>query len=395
MRVGVKSGRRTWTVKIRSDEQEWYSGRKLSLGVGWHTRLRRLILSVHLSVGLIGGVFILVLGLTGSVMVFEPELDRAIHPHLSYVKPGGSPLSLTEIGAAVSKQFNGEPIVAYLPSESADLASKVIMPRGIVSVNQYTGEVLGTRTRGQTIFGLARDLHVRFASGDVGRTIMRWSGVALLVSLTSGLYLWWPNRRIGIRGGWRSVRFWFDLHNSVGILSLAPLLVLAVTGTVTGFEDQAGFVLRKVTEARLVSGRQNVDRGQFAPGAQVITLEVITPDQAVAIARAQMPGAIPYRVQMPRYGGAYRVNLDFPRDRVAGGRNLVAIDPSSGSVIFTTRSTELSSSERILAINEAIHTGEVLGMPSRILAWLTCIVVPVQVISGLMLWLRRKRRARS
>jgi len=362
--------------------------------------VRRLILSVHLSVALVGGVFILVLGLTGSVLVFEPELDRLFHPHLSYVKPSGNVLSLEEIGGAVSKQFSGEPIVAYLPSETADLSSQVILPRGIVCVNQYTGEILGMRTRGQSIFGWARDFHVRLASGDVGRIVMRWSGVAMLVSLASGLYLWWPGRRLGIGGGWRSVRFWFDVHNSVGILSLAPLLILAVTGTVIGFEDQASSFLGKLTGAGEASARQSVARRQTVPAApattsELISPQVITPDRAVAIARAQMPGAIPYRVQMPRYGGAYRVNLDLPGDRVAGGRNLIAIDQSSGTVIFSTRSSDLSSSERILATNEAIHTGEVFGMASRILAWLTCVIVPVQMMSGLVLWLRRKRHARS
>jgi uncharacterized iron-regulated membrane protein len=354
--------------------------------------VRKLILSVHLLMALIGGVFILVLGLTGSVLVFEPELDRLFHPQLSYVKPSGSILSLREIGEAVAKQFGGEPIVAYLPSESPSLSFEVILPRGIVCVNQYTGEVLGTRMRGQSVFGLARNLHVRLASGDAGRIVMRWSGVAMLVSLISGLYLWWPGRRVGIGGGWRSVRFWFDLHNSIGILSLAPLLVLAVTGTVLGFNNLAAALLDKVGASP--GGGQSVAR-QLVPIAPATIAEVITADQAVAIARAELPGAIAYRVQMPHYGGVYRVNLDYPGDRVAGGRNLVAIDPFNGRVIFSTRSSDLSSSERILATNEAIHTGEVFGTPSRIVAWFACVVVPVQLISGLLLWLRRKRHVRN
>jgi uncharacterized iron-regulated membrane protein len=111
--------------------------------------------------------------------------------------------------------------------------------------------------------------------------------------------------------------------------------------------------------------------------------------QAIATL-AQMPGAVPYRVQMPQYGGAYRVSLDYPRDKVAGERNLVVIDQYSGDVIALTRSGELSSAERILAANEAIHTGAVLGMPGRIVAWMASIIVPVQVMSGVLLWLRRR-----
>jgi uncharacterized iron-regulated membrane protein len=348
--------------------------------------LRKLILSVHLAVGLIAGTFLLVLGLTGSVMAFEPELDRLLHPHLSYVAPSGRVLSLGEIGATVSKHFNGEPIVAYLPSEVPDLSSQVILPSGIVCVNQYTGEVLGTRARGETIFGFAHDLHVRLAAGDAGRAVMKWSGVAMLVSLASGAYLWWPMKRVRIRAEWRSVAFWFDLHNSLGILTLAPLVVLALTGTVTGFEDHAAAWLGKITRPSQSGGGPNGARPQPAPGSPMIT-----PDQAVWLARTEMPGAIPYRVQMPRYGGAYRVSLDYPDDRVAGGRNLVAIDQYSGGVISASRSSDLSSNERILATNEAIHTGEVLGMPSRIVVWLTSVLLPVQVMSGLLIWLRRRR----
>lgn len=356
--------------------------------------MRRLILSVHLLAGLMAGGFILVLGLSGSIIAFEPELDRLFHPHLSYVKPSGSVMSLGEIGETVSNQFGREPIVAYLPSESPDLSSEVILPRGIVCVNQYTGEVLGMRTRGQTVLGLARELHVRLARGDVGRSIVKWAGVAMLVSLPSGLFLWWPRKRVGIRGGWRSAGFCFDLHNSAGILFFVPLFVLALTGTVTGFEDQAAALLGKLTGGSPVGTRPN-PRPQPAPGEPGMTPDQITPDQAVEIARAEMPGAIPYRVQMPRFGGAYRVSLDYPRDRVAGGHNLVVIDKHSGSVLFFTRSSDLSSVERILATNEAIHTGAVLGMPSRVVAWLTSVIVPVQVISGLFVWLRRKRTTLS
>lgn len=351
--------------------------------------VRRFILSLHLCVGLIAGLFFLVLGLTGSIMAFEPELDRMLHAHLSYVKPSGSVLSLQEIGEAASKRFKGEQIVAYLPSESPDLSSEVILPSGIVCVNQYTGEVLGMRKRRQTIFGLAHDLHVRVASGDVGRGIMKWSGLALLVSLVSGAYLWWPMKRIGIPGDSRRGRFWFDLHNSVGIVLLVPLVVLGVTGTILGFQDQAAAMLDRIPGTHRGHERTSAARPQSAAGALSIT-----PDQAVTIARERIPGAIPNRVQMPRYGGAYRVSLDDPKDKVAGNRNLVLIDQYSGGVISSTRSGALSATDRILATNEAIHTGEALGLTGRIVAWLTSITLPVQVISGLWMWLRRERHPR-
>ena len=59
----------------------------------------------------------------------------------------------------------------------------------------------------------------------------------------------------------------------------------------------------------------------------------ITPDQAVAIACARLPGTVPYRVQMPRYGGVYVVALTYRSNRIAGERNSFSIDPWSGKII--------------------------------------------------------------
>jgi uncharacterized iron-regulated membrane protein len=56
-----------------------------------------------------------------------------------------------------------------------------------------------------------------------------------------------------------------------------------------------------------------------------------------------------------------------------------------------SRSNDLSRGERLLAMNEAIHTGSIFGMPSRIAAWLASIMVFVQASSGLIMWLCRKR----
>ena len=351
--------------------------------------MRRLILKIHLLIALIAGSFMVLLGATGSIIAFQPELDRVLHRDLTYVQPGGKVRPLVEIGNAVSRNYDDEPIVAFLPSVSPDFPTQVILSRGIVSVNQYTGEILGIRARGQTFLGLVRALHVRLAAGDVGRNILRWSAVAMVFSLASGLYLWWPVKRVRIRGPRWSTGFWFDVHNAVGIFSLLPLLVLAATGVVIGFEDQVAPVIDKLTGTRPVHVNE-VTKLEPRPESQPIT-----PDQAVAIAVAQLPGAVPYRVQMPRYGGVYVVALAVAQDRLAGERNSVSVDPWSGKIVSASFSTSLTARERVMVTNEAMHTGEIFGMPSRIIVALAGILLPIQALSGIVMWLRQRRNANS
>ena len=352
--------------------------------------MRRLILTFHLVLGLIAGAFMVVLGVTGSILAFEPELDRLLHPDVSYVKPGQRVLSLVEIGDAISRKYGDEPIVAILPSTSPGFPTEVLMSRGIVSVNQYTGEVLGVRARGQNFFGLVRALHVRLATGDIGRNILRWSAVGMLFSLVSGLYLWWPVKRVRVRRPWLNRRFWFDLHNSLGIFSLLPWLVLAVTGIVIGFEDQAASLVDKLTGSSAAHTSQAVSRSEGEPG-----LKEITADQAVAIACARLPGTVAYRVQMPRYGGMYVVALTYADNRIAGERNSFAVDPRSGKIISADLSTDLTATERFMVVNEAVHTGNLLGMPSKLIVALAGILLPVQAVSGLVMWLRRRKIVRA
>jgi uncharacterized iron-regulated membrane protein len=214
--------------------------------------------------------------------------------------------------------------------------------------------------------------------------ILRGSCVVMLASLASGVYLWWPRKRARIRGPWWSRLFWSDLHNSFGIVSLLPLLVLAVTGIIIGSEDVVSFLMDKG------SGTNPVHSTQTLPGSEPSRGSAeLTPDQAIAIARAQLPGALPYRLQMPRYGGLYVVSLAYSDHRIAAERNSISLDPRNGRIVAVNLSTGLTPPERFMATNEAMHTGNILGMPTRILMALASFVLPLQVVSGLVIWIRR------
>lgn len=321
---------------------------------------------------------------TGSIIEFEPELDRAFHSRLSYVRAEKGPRSLTEIGDAVSRKFGGEPIVTYFFSAEPDLSWQVALPSGIAYVNQYTGEVLGERRRGETFLGFVRDLHMRLGGGEFGSGILKWTAVAMLFSLASGVYLWWPNKQIRVRLTRGDRRRWSELHNTLGFISLLPLALLAITGVILGFEGQLAPVIYRLTGSRPAT----VSRLPMV--FQQASALTITPDQAVAIASRLVPNAVPYRVQMPRYGGVYQVALSELNGGVAGDRNIVALD-RYGNVVSVMTSSAVSRGDRVFMLNEAIHTGSIFGMPTRIGAFLATIAALLQVLSGSAMWMYRKK----
>lgn len=56
---------------------------------------------IHLYLGLVSGLFMVVVCLTGAILVFETELEHAFHPERYTVAPAGARLSLAQLAAAV------------------------------------------------------------------------------------------------------------------------------------------------------------------------------------------------------------------------------------------------------------------------------------------------------
>src|ERR1017187_9281365 len=120
--------------------------------------MRKLLFNLHLYTAMVAGVFILILGLTGAVMAFEPELDHVLHSRLSYVAPQGHTMALSAVGAAVQKAFPGERAAGYLFPTDPNFSYQVGTKKGTVYVNQYTGEILGLREPGPTLISKIHQL---------------------------------------------------------------------------------------------------------------------------------------------------------------------------------------------------------------------------------------------
>jgi uncharacterized iron-regulated membrane protein len=346
--------------------------------------MRPVLLTVHLILALVAGAVITVLGLTGSIMAFEPEIDRLQHADLMSVAPSGVPHSLIDIGDAVKKAYPGERVDGFTEGATPADAYVVAVPRAQVYVDPYTLRVLGRRLNGSGWLANVHQIHLRLST-SWGRQIVRWSGVMLVFLLLSGVYLWWPAKRASLTTGASSFRTWFDLHNVVGIFSLVFLVLLSVTGVFIGFDEVTVPLAYRLTGS--TPSVQTSTRIAAAQGARQIS-----PDEALEIARRALPGTFPFYVSVVSPTSAYVVRSRFPEDRTPGGRSLVIIDSYTGRVLFAEGSRTAPGGRRVEILNRAVHTGDILGLPSKIVMSLASLMAPVQLVTGLMLWARRKRR---
>ena len=342
---------------------------------------RQALVKLHLFGAALAGVFLVILGLTGSIMAFEEELDHATHSRLFKVSPQGTPLSLAELTSRVRTAYPGKPVVTYGIGVSPDLSWSVNVGGTIVFVNPYTGEILGTRT-GPTWLGQIHQAHLRLLSGETGKTIVLWAGVFMLLLSLSGIVLWWPIKRITINRAAEGRRFWFDIHNAVGVCAFLFVFLMAVTGVVIGFDAWSTPLLYRV------SGSQPVRGGLTS--TPIAGARVLTPDEALVIARRQLPGAMPVGINVPGPKTPYRIAFRYPEDRTPGGRSRVYVNQYHGSVVQVESARTTAAGTRLVILNRAIHTGDLFGLPTKALMSLASLAVVAQAVTGLMMWWRRR-----
>ncbi|MGI8741004.1 MAG: PepSY-associated TM helix domain-containing protein [Bryobacteraceae bacterium] len=347
--------------------------------------MRKVLFNLHLYGALIVGLFVVVIGVTGSIMVFEVGLDRLFNPKLYQVETQGRQMPVSGLLAAAAKAYPGQRINSVrLPQDATDSARFGVRGPKQVFMNPYTGQILGERSP-KTVLSTIHQLHQRLNMGENGATIVTSVTAVLLFLVVSGIYLWWPQKRLKIK--WNAASSWrlhFDIHNVVGFYSAFFLFLLGCTGIVIYFDnDIEQYLLRASGTAKIAKNIPTVVRKGAGP---------ITPDQALQIALAEMPGTKALSLSVPANPKAsYLVALHYPEDLTPGGRSWANVDQYSGKVAGFQNSRTAPMGTRAIIINRAIHTGDLFGMVTKVLMCVSGLMLITQAITGYFMWWKKLR----
>ena len=347
---------------------------------------RKNVFNLHLYLALVTSLFLLVICLSGSMLVFELQMDRWLDPSLSFVpRPAGdgSRVPYTAILNQLKDQFPSQQVTELdLGAEGTSVIAKLSGVPTRVFFNPYSGQILGSRPGEPPSYWL-RHIHRELAAGPLGAQLVRFTTLVVLFQSVSGVYLWWPLKRVTVNWGsnWRRVNF--DLHHAVGFFSSAFVCLIAVTGLIKGYNDQLLPFFDRVTGT--IAGGKAID-SKTRRGSSSATM-----DEAVATAQRQMPGAAIARLTPPKGpNGSFLVTMKYPGDSTAPGRSWVVVDQYSGDVLASQDARTAPLAARIPIINRGIHVGGIMGVPTRILAFLTSISILSQLATGLFLWWRKQ-----
>ena len=355
--------------------------------------MRDLLLTLHRWSGLVLGILIFVVAVTGSALVFENEIDAWLNPDVTLLRraPSSERVSLVKMVDAVKKAHPKDPptSIRIIPvgifTESR--TTEISLKSGLSAfVNPYTGELLGTRSRERSFARFLHLLHTRFVAGQAGEYIVGAITAATFLMALSGVYLWWPRKVMALKrsGSWRRTNL--DLHHMLGFYASLVMVVITLSGVIIAFEQFTDPLLKKLDS-----------KPEPPAKLESIPIDGTTPisvDEAVRIANAALPGAETSAINLPPPGKAvYRAFMKFPEDRTPAGRSRVAVDQWSGAVLLKLNTREAELGTAINNLKRSAHTGDIFGWPTQALYFVVSLAIAAQVVTGFLIWSKPRKAA--
>ena len=379
-------------------------------------RLRKIIFWCHLPVGVIAGIVILIMCVTGVLLAYEKQIILwADTSSYRAAAPSADARHLpieTLIGNARDHRGTA-PASLTLRSDPTHPAEVGFGRESVpLFLNPYTGQVLGdgsqrTRSFFRTMTDWHRWLGAKGENRDVARAITGASNLGFLFLVMSGFYLWWP-RSWNLKA-LRSVTWFrrglparardFNWHNVIGFWSAVPLFIVVLSATVISYTWASNLVYRIAGET------PPAPRANPQPNANANTNKdpnaLNNLNSHFARAEQQVTDWQAISLQLPTAAAA---PLTFNIDRGYAGqpqkRAQLVLDRNSGEVVKWEPFSSLSSGRQLRSILRFAHTGEVLGIPGQTIAGIVSLGGAFLVFTGLALSIRRlyswwTRRAKS
>ncbi|HWA99196.1 MAG TPA: PepSY-associated TM helix domain-containing protein [Pirellulales bacterium] len=348
--------------------------------------VRTTILKFHRWLALLATVPLMLLGLSGSVVTFENEIDRALNPKLWLVETSGEPLARQALLDGVQRGFPNDAIAALRLPAGDDRAVEIALRSGmLVYADPYTGDVLGTRRRNEIVAARIHQFHTNLLLGPPGSWINGMAASVLVLLSLSGLWLWlWP-KTAAIRWRGSGRRFFYDAHSATGLYGAALWIIVGFTGAIMNFEAIAQPALYWLTRT------QGVDPPPLT-SADANDGSALAADEIIDAARDALPGAAVTLLSLPKKSDdVFVVYMKFPEDRTPAGRSRVYVDQYSGKVLWVTNTRTVPWGVWLWNQHRAVHTGDLFGWPSRLLICAASLLVAVQTVTGLVVWWQARR----
>lgn len=335
---------------------------------------------LHRWLGLILGVFISIIGLTGSWLIYDREIATPEY----VLKTNKAALPIQSLFLKASSRLTVHQDVQILFPKSPILPYVFKTKEKQIVINQYTGEILAIRSSNYWPFGWLLHVHSELLLGKPGKQITGWLGIGLILITGMGIYLWRPKKwRSGfrIRLNKSGAVTHYDIHRLIGILSAPILIVALVTGVSLSFSKFTSTIVNNVFD----------HPGDVPPLIQLQTQnQQASLDALLLNAKQAIPNGRVYSMLIPAVPiKPVLVRVKRIHDPHPNGLNLVYLHPRNGEIVETKIISHADPAKRWFNWAFPLHTGQVLP-GHRWLLFTVGLMPTFLMLTGVYLYLARR-----
>lgn len=380
---------------------------------------RRLITKIHRWTGLAMLLFLLVAGITGSILSFRWELDRLINPDLFIVDAQAQPLPYARLIQSAEDRFQDaivsnvilpkrpeDALIVYLKSKMDAHVAHVHVP-GMANtlafnqafINPYTAEILGQRNTAKFVLAwenfipVMMRLHYSLFLKEWGAWFMGVCAIFWFLTSFVGLALAWPKRYrqwsgwrpgLSVRRGSGGYKLNYDLHRAASLITFPVLIVVAFTSIYVNLPNVVKPVVNMFSPLSSASSIPKARKMDADTRAASI-------EQAIATATEALPGARPHSVSRDFIKGLYNVRLQLPGDVAPSGNNNAFVRMDNGQLFMLKEVTGRSAGDVFISWLRPLHSGLAFGLTGQILILISALALVAMCITAFNVWLRKHR----
>jgi uncharacterized iron-regulated membrane protein len=366
------------------------------------TPLKKTILFTHRWLGFISGLVVVIVSITGCLFVFQDEIQDALYNYRKVAveqKPFLLPSQLREIAFKYYPTAEKDPMVGYYGKDRPAIVMLSVPKVGThyITLNPYTGKFLHDENIDRNFFIVVEYIHLYLLlPPEIGSQVVGWSVVIFVVLMITGIILWWPKRKsdrkrsfnIKWNGRWRRVNY--DLHNVLGFYACSIAVILAITGLSIAFPWVTKGINKVVNLGQTYAAEERIAVSDSLHKPQV---PINAWDKAFLYAEQHTPRAKMFIMygDTKNAGGTITINAYYEALHYYKS-DTYTFDQFTGKPLKIIKQQNKSAGLKMNNMNYDIHVGQILGLPTKIIAFLASLICASLPITGFVIWWGKRNK---
>jgi len=368
------------------------------------TKFKKVILFCHRWLGFISGLVVFIVSVTGCLFCFQDEIQDAFYSYRKVEVQHKPCLDPSILKAEALKGHKGATATyMYYYGVNRPAGILVNLPKDgmlYVYLNPYTGKITHTENPAKNFFIVVEFIHLYLLlPPKIGSLVVGISVIIFMMIMITGLILWWPKRKsdrkrsfnIKWNGRWRRVNY--DLHNVLGFYATSIALILSITGLSMVFESVREGIYTTANLGRSYPSEKEILKSDSLLKNKINGKPII--DQVFTIAQAHSPKAEMFSISEDASAAgtiginAYAQTLHYYKS------DEFIFEKYTGKLLKQTPHDKKSPGMKMNDMNYDLHVGQIGGLTTKIIAFLTSLICASLPITGFIIWLGKRKKTKS